>query len=117
MDISFIDNNEKLPPNLPASEGWSRHGIIKGGMVIGNIIYNLKTGFIDHLTVNKEERCKGYGATILKHVESVVRDAGCRVLMVLLLSNTEDFYVKQGYIILHRTSQTIQPRSIALKYL
>ena len=94
-------NMEQLPDKLKTSNEDVSF-IVKDdlGEIIGGITANIfwHHMYIDYLWVDKSVREKGYGRELLKRMETLALDKGCRFILVDTFSfQAPGFYKNNGY--------------------
>ncbi len=58
----------------------------------------LELHIIDVLWIKEEFRKDGYGSTLLKEVEKIVKEKGCKLVHLDTFDfQAKDFYLKHGY--------------------
>jgi ribosomal protein S18 acetylase RimI-like enzyme len=103
VNNNLVDYNfTKVPPKRkPYFVSINR--VIKGlsGEVvagINSIIYGWDYLHIEILWVKEEFRSEGYGSILLKEIEKVAKDKGCKLVTLETFDfQAKDFYLKQGY--------------------
>jgi GNAT superfamily N-acetyltransferase len=65
---------------------------------INSVLYCWKCLYVDVLWVKDGYRKCGYGSILLKEVESIAKEKGCKLVHLDTFDfQAKDFYIKQGY--------------------
>lgn len=65
---------------------------------INSILYCWNCLYVDVLWVKDEYRKEGYGSILLKEVENVAKEKGCKLIHLDTFDfQAKDFYIKHGY--------------------
>ena len=54
-------------------------------------------GFLSMLAVSEEMQNRGIGGQLLQHLENLLREEGCELIVSDVWSSAEDFYKKHGW--------------------
>jgi len=103
IDSQIVNYNGKMVPFTQAPTFIGLNRVIKdetGNIIAGinTVLYCWNCLYIDVLWIKEEYRGKGLGARLLKEVEDISKDKGCKLVHLDTFDfQAKDFYIKQGY--------------------
>lgn len=103
VDDGIVKYNSSKVPFTQEPHFLSINRVIKslnGDIIAGinSVLYCWNCLYIDVLWVKEDFRKDGYGSTLLKEVERVAKEKGCKLVHLDTFDfQAKDFYLKHGY--------------------
>jgi GNAT superfamily N-acetyltransferase len=80
--------------------GWYQDNVNYANEAMGNLFPGEDAYWVGFFGVKKEYQNKGVGTSLMKHLESVVREKGETELWVSSVPETKSFYEKLGFVLI-----------------
>ncbi|MGG6229300.1 GNAT family N-acetyltransferase [Tenacibaculum sp. SDUM215027] len=92
---------------------WNVYKYVIDNKIAGFYILNranIRTSFLEFLFVSPNFINQGIGSKLLEHAKDYCRRGSCTVLNVLSDPNSESFYLKHGFKVIHKRESSIKGR-------